>query len=252
MASENTNNTLQGKTALVTGAARRVGAVIAEQLHAAGMNLVLHYRRSEEEVTALCTALNSKRRDSATLAQTDLADVDGFDSLIKAALQWGSLDLLVNNAAVFTPTPIGSVTEVEWDDILNTNLKAPFFLSQAAAPYLRRNHGSIVNIVDIYGQRPLREHTVYSVSKAGLDMLTRSLARELGPDIRVNGIAPGAILWPERGIDGRTKKAILDRTALKRVGSPEDIAQAVLYLAREATYITGQILTVDGGRNISW
>ncbi|HEX5339723.1 MAG TPA: pteridine reductase [Gammaproteobacteria bacterium] len=236
----------------MTGAARRVGAVIAARLHAEGMNVVLHYRRSEAEATALCATLNAKRRDSATLAQVDLADVAGFDSLVKAALQWGSLDLLVNNASSFNSTPIGNVTEADWDDIMDTNLKAPFFLSQAAAPYLRRNHGSIINIVDIYGQRPLREHTAYSVSKAGLDMLTRSLARELGPDVRVNGIAPGAILWPEQGLDGKTRKAILDRTALQRVGSPDDIAGAVVYLARDAGYVTGQILTVDGGRNIGW
>lgn len=252
MESETASNNLKGKTVLVTGAARRVGAALAERLHAEGMNVVLHYRRSEREAARLCTKLNHRRRDSATLAQTDLADVDGFDSLIKAALQWGSLDLLVNNAAVFAPTPVGNVTEVEWDDMLTTNLKAPFFLSQAAAPYLRRNHGSIINIVDIYGQRPLREHTVYSVSKAGLDMLTRSLARELGPDVRVNGIAPGVVLWPEKGIDGKAKKAILDRTALQRAGSPEDVADAVLYLTRDAGYITGQILTVDGGRSLGW
>jgi pteridine reductase len=201
---------------------------------------------------ALCAALNAKRRDSATLSQKDLSDIAGFDSVVKAALQWGSLDLLVNNAATFAPSPIGNVTEGEWDGLMDTNLKAPFFMAQAAAPYLRRNHGAIINIVDIYGQRPLREHTVYSVSKAGLDMLTRSLARELGPDVRVNGIAPGAILWPEQGIDGKAKKAILDRTALQRVGSPEDIASAVVYLARDAGYVTGQILSVDGGRNIGW
>lgn len=249
---ENDTRKLAGKTALVTGAARRVGAVIAERLHAEGMNVVLHYHRSEAEAAALCATLNAKRRDSATLAQKDLSDIAGFDSMVKAALQWGSLDLLVNNAASFTATPIGNVTEAEWDELMETNLKAPFFLSQAAAPYLRRNHGSIVNIVDIYGQRPLREHTVYSISKAGLDMLTRSLARELGPDIRVNGIAPGAILWPDKGIDGKAKKAILDRTALQRVGSPQDIAGAVVYLARDAGYVTGQILSVDGGRNIGW
>lgn len=248
----NDTRKLAGKTALITGAARRVGAAIAERLHAEGMNVVLHYHRSEGEASALCNRLNASRRDSAMLAQKDLADVAGFDSIIKAALQWGSLDLLVNNAAMFSPTPIGSVTEADWDQLMDTNLKAPFFLSQAAAPYLRRNHGSIVNIVDIYGQRPLREHTVYSVSKAGLDMLTRSLARELGPDVRVNGIAPGAILWPEQGLDGKSKKAILDRTALQRVGSPDDIAGAVVYLARDAEYVTGQILSVDGGRNIGW
>lgn len=243
---------LKNRTALVTGAAKRVGAAIAERLHAEGMNVVLHFRRSDTEAAALCAALNEKRRDSATLAQTDLAEIGGFDSLVKAALQWGSLDLLVNNASLFHATPIGNVSEADWDEIIGTNLKAPFFLAQAAAPYLRRNHGSIVNIVDIYGQRPLREHTVYSVSKAGLDMLTRSLARELGPDVRVNGIAPGVILWPEQGLDGKDKKAILDRTALKRIGSPEDIAGAVVYLARDAGYVTGQIIAVDGGRSVNW
>ncbi|HET7921670.1 MAG TPA: pteridine reductase [Gammaproteobacteria bacterium] len=249
---ENDTAKLAGRTALVTGAARRVGVIIASRLHAEGMNVVLHYRRSEGEAAALCNKLNALRRDSAVLAQTDLADVAGFDSLVKTSLQWGSLDLLVNNASVFQSSTVGQVGEGEWDEILGTNLKAPFFLAQAAAPYLRRNHGSIVNIVDIYGQRPLTGHTLYSVSKAGLDMLTRSLARELGPDVRVNGIAPGAILWPEKGLDGKDKKAILDRTALKRIGSPEDIAGAVLYLARDAEYVTGQILAVDGGRSVGW
>ena len=216
------------------------------------MNLVLHYRSSEQEAQTLCHSLNVARRDSAVLAQADLAETGGFDSLIKASLQWGSLDLLVNNASSFYATPIGKVSEADWDNLIISNLKAPFFLSQAAAPHLRKSRGVIINMVDIHARRPLREHTVYSVAKAGLVALTLSLARELGPEVRVNGVAPGPILWPTQGLDDQAKQAILDNTALKRAGSPDDIAGAIVYLVRDAEYVTGQILAVDGGRSIGW
>ncbi len=248
----NDTRTLTGKTALVTGAARRIGAVTARRLHAEGMNLVLHYRSSEQDAQALCQALNEIRRDSAVPAQADLADIDGFASLIKTSLQWGSLDLLVNNASVFYPTPIGKVSESDWDDLMTSNLKAPFFLCQAAAPHLKKSYGVIINMLDIHARRPLREHTLYSTAKAGLAMLTLSLARELGPEVRVNGVAPGPILWPTQGLDDKAKQAILDNTALKRAGSPDDIAGAIIYLVRDAEYVTGQILSVDGGRSIGW
>ena len=243
---------LDGKTALITGAARRIGAAVTQRLHAEGMNVVLHYRSSEQNAQALCRSLNAVRRDSAVLAQADLAEIGEFDSLIKASLQWGSLDLLVNNASSFYATPLGKITEADWDNLMISNLKAPFFLSQAAAPQLAKSHGVIINMLDIHARRPLRNYSVYSVAKAGLAALTLALARELGPEVRVNGIAPGPILWPAQGLDEQTKQAILEHTALKRAGSPEDIAGAIVYLARDAEYVTGQILAVDGGRSIGW
>ena len=249
---KNDTRKLAGKTALITGAARRIGAVTAQRLHAAGMNVVLHYRSSEQEAQALCNTLNAARRDSAVLAQADLANLAGLGSLVKTALQWGSLDVLVNNASTFHATPIGGVSEADWDDLMTSNLKAPFFLAQAAAPQLRKNHGVIINMVDIHARRPLKEHAVYSAAKAGLVMLTLALARELGPEVRVNGIAPGPILWPTHGLDDGAKQAILDNTALKRAGSPDDVAGAIVYLVRDAEYVTGQILSVDGGRSIGW
>lgn len=241
-----------GQTALVTGAAKRLGAVIARRLHAEGMNLLLHYKKSEQEAVALCKELNKLRKDSAAIAQADLANTQGLESLVKAALQWGRLDVLVNNASSFRPTPLGSVGEDDWDELMASNLKAPFFLSQAAAVHLKKNHGSIVNMVDIHARRPLKDHTVYCAAKAGLAMLTLSLAKELGPEIRVNGVAPGPVLWPDTGLDAATKKSILEGTALKRKGSPEDVAGAVLYLVRDAEYVTGQIIAIDGGRSIGW
>lgn len=243
---------LAGKTALVTGAARRIGAALAQRLHQEGMNLVLHYRSSEQEAQALCKKLNAVRPDSAMLAQADLANTRGLDSLIKTALQWGSLDLLVNNASLFYATPMGQVNEAHWHELMDTNLKAPLFLSQAAAPHLKKSAGAIINMLDIHARRPLRGHSVYSTSKAGLAMLTRSLARELAPEVRVNGVAPGPILWPEQGLDETARQSILDSTALKRAGSPEDVAGLIVYLVSEADYVTGQIIAVDGGRSIGW
>ena len=246
------NPKLAGRTALVTGSAKRLGAAIARALHAEGMNLLLHYNKSEQEALALAEELNKTRADSAAVAQADLANTQGLESLVKAALQWQGLHLLVNNASAFRPTPLGAVGEDDWDELMASNLKAPFFLAQAAAVHLRKSHGSIINLIDIHAYRPLREHTVYCAAKAGLVMLTLSLAKELGPEVRVNGVAPGPVLWPDSGLDAATKKSILEATALKRKGSPEDIAGAVLYLVRDAEYVTGQILAVDGGRSIGW
>ncbi len=237
--------------ALITGAARRVGAVIARRLHAEGMSLVLHYRGSRREAQLLQEELLAQRSDSVVLIQANLLQVSKSSHLIKEAEGvWGRLDVLINNASTFYPTSVGNITEAHWDDLLGVNLKAPLFLSQAAAPYLARQKGSIINITDIHAERPLRFHSVYCAAKAGLVMLTQSLAQELGPDIRVNAIAPGAIMWPEEGMDELTKRRIVSKTALKRHGDPSDIAEAVYYLLHGAQFMTGQVLTVDGGRSL--
>lgn len=247
------SNVLAGKTALVTGAARRVGAVIVRVLHRAGANVVIHYRSSAAEAQRLAGELNALRAGSASLAECDLLDVTRHSGLIAAALQtFGALDILVNNASTFYPTPLGDLTEVDWDDLVGTNLKAPLFLAQAAAAALHERRGLIINLADIHGRRPLRRYPVYSVAKAGVVMLTRSLARELGPHVRVNAVAPGPVMWPEDGMDAALQAKILARTALKRPGSAVDVARACLFFATEAPYITGQILAVDGGRSIGW
>ena len=244
---------LAGQSALVTGSARRLGAVIARALHEAGASLVLHYRSSAEAAAALAGELNGVRAGSAVLAQGDLLDAASLAQLARAAVAaFGRLDILVNNASSFYPTPMGEIDERAWSDLIGTNLKAPLFLAQAAAPALHENRGLILNLVDIHGMRPLRRHPVYSVAKAGLIMLTKSLARELGPQVRVNAIAPGPVLWPEEGMDELLRKRIIDRTALKRGGSPQDVARAALYFACDAPFVTGQVLAVDGGRSIGW
>jgi len=238
---------------LITGAAHRIGAVTARTLHAHGFNVALHYRSSAEAAEALATELNGLRADSVVTLQGDLHDTAALPALVeRAADTWGRLDMLVNNASSFYPTPIGEVGEAQWDDLIGSNLKAPFFLAQAAATQLATHRGCIVNIVDIHAERPLKGHPVYSVAKAGLVMMSRALARELGPKIRVNAVAPGAILWPEQGLDEADKESILERTALKRQGTPADIARAVLFLIRDADYMTGQVLTVDGGRSLGY
>ena len=240
------------KVALITGAARRIGAETAHQLHANGVKLVLHYRTSREPAQALQDELNAIRKDSVILIQADLLDTHKLPAVIKeAASAWGKLDILINNASSFYPTPIGSVTDSQWEDLMGTNLKAPFFLAQAATPHLRSTQGCIVNIADIHADRPLKQYSVYSMAKAGLVMLTKSLACELGPYIRVNAIAPGAIIWPENEMDDITKQRILSRTYLKRQGDPTNIAHAVLFLVRDAMYTTGHILNVDGGRSLN-
>jgi pteridine reductase len=242
---------LSNKVALVTGAARRVGAEIVRQLHGQGMNIVLHYRSSREDAQALQDELHKNRKDSVVLIQADLMHTSKIASTVKEAVNaWGQLDVLVNNASGFYPTPIGSVDENQWDYLIGSNLKAPFFLCQSAAEHLRKQQGCIINIVDIHAERPLKNYPVYSIAKAGLVMLTKTLARELGPEIRVNGVAPGAILWPD-DIDEVTKQRIISRTALKRRGDPEDIARTIVFLVKDSHYITGQIITVDGGRTLT-
>jgi pteridine reductase len=242
---------LSNKIVLITGAAHRIGATTARMLHAEGMNILLHYRNSREAAETLQAKLNAIRSDSVHLIQADLHDTANLPALVEQAISiWGRLDVLINNASSFYATPIGSVTETQWDDLIGSNLKAPFFLSQAAAPFLREQQGCIVSIVDIHAERPLKEFPVYSMAKAGLVMLTKSLACELGPEIRVNAIAPGAILWPEN-LGENEKEKIISRTFLKRQGAPEDIASAILYLIRDAGYMSGQILTLDGGRSLN-
>ncbi len=245
--------TLNGQVALVTGAARRIGAAISRRLHHHGANVAIHYRDSSDEANALCDELNAARPDSAMSLRADLSDTSAFPELIDSVTEWhGQLDILINNASSFYPTELGHVSEADWDNLIGTNLKAPLFLAQAALVPLRSSRGVIVNIVDIHAQRPLRNHAVYGAAKAGLAMLTRSLAKDLGPEIRVNGVSPGAILWPETELSDAAKKSILGQIPLGRTGEPDDIAGCVLYLVRDATYVTGQIIAVDGGRSIGW
>lgn len=246
-------DTLDGKVALVTGAARRIGAAIATRLHAGGARVVIHYRGSKADAESLADSLNDLRSDSATTLQANLLDTPTLPDLIEDVLDWGGrLDILVNNASSFYPTPVGEITQQEWQDLVGSNLKAPLFLSQAAVPALRRRGGTIVNLVDIHAQRPLRNHPVYGAAKAGLAMLTRSLAKDLAPEIRVNGVSPGAILWPEDSMSDAVKQSIINQVPLERPGDPQDIAGAVLYLVRDATYVTGQIIAIDGGRSVGW
>ncbi|MHB1815762.1 MAG: pteridine reductase [Steroidobacteraceae bacterium] len=248
-----TDAPLAGKTALVTGGARRLGAVIAHALHGAGARIVLHYRSSADAAQALADQLNSVRAGSVVLAGADLLAPEAIPRLAETAqAAFGRLDILVNNASTFYPTPIGGIDEHAWTDLIGTNLKAPLFLAQALSDALRVNSGLILNLVDIHGLRPLRHHALYSVAKAGLIMLTKSLARELGPQVRVNAIAPGPVMWPESGVDEALRRRIIERTALKRGGSPEDIARAALFFACDAPFVTGQILAVDGGRSVGW
>ena len=252
MDAEQNTLSLAGKVVLVTGASHRIGATIVRLLHAEGMNVILHYRHSREAAQAIQQELNAIRDESVILIQADLHETAKINEMVREAVKgWGRIDAIINNASSFYPTPIGKIDERVWDDLIGSNLKAPLFLCQAAAPYLKQQQGNIVNIVDIHADRPLKEHTVYSIAKAGLVMLTKSMARELGPDVRVNAVAPGAILWPENDIDDVTKKRILSGTVLKRQGSPDDIARAVRFLIKEANYMSGQILTVDGGRTLS-
>lgn len=242
------------KVALITGAARRIGAEIAHTLHAAGMNVVLHYHRSETEAQRLCHVFNEQRPHSASLVQADLLDIANLENVVKQAVhEWGHLDILINNASRFQKTAVGHVTQEIWDDLLNSNLKAPFFLAQAAASHLQKQHGCIVNITDVHAERPMRDYGVYCISKAGLVMMTQTLAKELGPQVRVNAVSPGTVAWPEgdNTLDEASKEKILSRTALHRHGTPKDIAKAVLFLVQDADYITGEVLAVDGGRLLS-
>jgi len=245
---------LKGKVALVTGSARRIGAVTVRMLHQAGADVVVHYRSSSDDAKKLAAELNKVRPNSCYLQRADLLEINQLPILVDAIIeQAGRLDILVNNASTFYPTTVGEITEADWDNLMGSNLKAPLFLSQAVAPYLIKNNGCIVNMVDVHGFRPMKGYPVYSAAKAGLLMLTQSLARELGPSVRVNGVAPGAILWPEaeENQNQGEQQALLDKTALKREGTPEDIAKTVLFLVRDADYITGQVIPVDGGRMLN-
>ena len=237
---------------LVTGAARRIGASIARTLHAAGYDVALHCRNSYDELEALVAELEGTRRESTVALQADLADADCLPELVDAALsRFGRLDALVNNASAFHATPVGTITPAQWDDLFAANARAPLFLAQAAAPALAEQRGAIVNLVDIYAERPLPGHAVYCMAKAALAMATRALALELAPDVRVNGIAPGAVLWPDGGKDEAGRERIIERTPLARMGTPGDVAGAVLWLLRDAPFVTGEILRIDGGRSLA-
>jgi len=248
---EETN--LNGKWALITGAGKRLGECTARTLHQHGANIAIHYRGSEKPAQELADSLNGLREGSAFTVQADLLDNDALNSLVdQVVAHTGQLDILVNNASSFYPTPLGTVTEDQWTDLIGSNLKAPLFLSQAALPYLRKDNGVIINIVDIHSQRPLKEHTVYGPAKAALAMLTKTLAKDLAPEVRVNGVSPGAILWPDEGMPEKVAQSIINQVPMKRVGDPTDIARTVLFLIKDAPYITGQIIAVDGGRSVGW
>ena len=244
-------NTLEGKVAVITGGARRIGACIARILHREGMKLVIHYHESADAARELQAELHHHRSDSVLLVGTDLLDPAKLEKLVsQATTEFGQLDALVNNASSFYPTPIGQTTDKQWEELIGVNLKAPYFLSQAAAGALIETNGCIINLVDIYAERPLKNYPVYNVAKAGLIGLTRTLARELGPEVRVNAVSPGAILWPEGDVDEIAERRLISRPPLKRTGTPTDIAQTVLFLVRDAEFLTGQIVNVDGGRSI--
>jgi len=245
--------TLAGKWALITGAGRRVGAAIARSLHGEGAGVAIHYRGSAAEAESLARALNDARPGSALAVRADLLQTGQLPALVSKVVDHsGRLDILVNNASSFYPTPLAEISEEQWADLLGTNLKAPLFLAKAALPHLKSSRGVIINIVDIHAIRPLKDHTMYGAAKAGLGFLTRALARDLAPDVRVNGVAPGAILWPDGGISDRMRDSVLKQIPMRRVGEPDDIATCVLYLVRDAHYVTGQIIAVDGGRSVGW
>jgi pteridine reductase len=238
--------------ALITGAARRIGAAIARRLHDAGYDLALHCRNSRSELDALIAELELARAQSTLALQAELGDVNGLAALVSAAVdRFGRLDALVNNASAFYPTPVDTATPAQWDELFGANVRAPYFLAQAAAPALAEHDGAIVNIVDIYADSPLPQHSLYCMSKAALAMMTKALARDLGPAVRVNGVAPGAVLWPDYGKSYVDREAMVERTPLKRTGSPQDVAGAVLWLLRDAPFVTGEIVRVDGGRHLA-
>jgi pteridine reductase len=245
---------VQGKVVLVTGGAKRVGAAICRSLHAAGANIALHYRYSAQEAKALQSELNMQRPKSVAVFHADLLDLKAIPKLVQKVIRkYSRLDALVNNASSFYPTPLAEVDEQQWHDLLGTNLKAPLFLSQAAHAELRRNHGAIVNIVDIHADRPMHGYLLYSVAKGGLAALTKCLAQEMAPQVRVNGVAPGVIIWPETSewADVEQRRKIVAHTLLKREGEPDDIARTVKFLLSDAPYITGQVIAVDGGRSVN-
>jgi pteridine reductase len=256
MDNSNANSTnseiAETRVALITGGAKRIGAATTKQLHQAGYNVVIHCRMSRQAADILAEDLNTLRANSANVIQGDLNNETVYDNLIEQTLAfWNRLDVLINNASSFYPTPVGLITLDDWNNLINSNMKAPLFLAQAAAPYLKKTQGNIINMIDVHAQRPMKDHLVYCAAKAGLSMITLSLAKDLGPEIRVNGVAPGAILWPDNDMPEHTKSLILERTSLKRPGQPIDIAKTILFLAKDADYITGQIIAVDGGRTLN-
>ena len=237
------------KTALITGGAARIGAQIVKTLHHNQFNIIIHCNQSKDKAQLLCDELNSIRANSVEIVSGNLNNIDELDSLVSSIK---SIDLLVNNASVFYPKSVEDSEMKDWDDVININLKAPFFLSKGLSKTLSKNDGSIINIIDIHSERPLKKHAIYNISKAGLKMLTQTLAKELAPRIRVNGVSPGSILWPQNSaeISEDDKNLMLERIALHRQGSPQDIADTVLFLAN-SNYITGQIINIDGGRTLN-
>lgn len=241
------HDSTRAPVALISGAARRIGAEVARRLHGDGHDVVIHHNSSSNAAQALATELNALRASSALAVQADLCAVSACGELVARALAWRArLDVLVNNASTFYPTPIDSADEEQWDDLMGTNLRAPYFLTQAAVPALREARGAVVNIVDIHAERPNRDHSIYCAAKAGLVALTRALALDLAPDVRVNAVAPGAILWPA-GMGAAEQQRTLARVPMGRIGSTAEIARAVSYLIHPDSYVTGQILAVDGG-----
>ena len=241
------------KWALVTGGAKRIGATIAETLHNNGFNVAIHYNSSSDSAEQLCAQLNAKKQDSSIAIGADLLDQSSLENLIPSLIEKTKrLDVLVNNASTFYPTPIEKIALEDWENLFGTNLKAPLFLSKYAAKYLRQSRGTIINIIDIHSKKPLKDHPIYGSAKSGLAMLTRSLASDLAPAVRVNGISPGLILWPENNPSDQVKNNILQQIPLKKIGTSEDIANCVLFLIEDAPYITGEIIAVDGGRSMGW
>ena len=241
------------KWALVTGGAKRIGATIAETLHNNGFNVAIHYNSSSDSAEQLCAQFNAKKQDSSIAIGADLLDQSSLENLIPSLIEKTKrLDVLVNNASTFYPTPIEKIALEDWENLFGTNLKAPLFLSKYAAKYLRQSRGTIINIIDIHSKKPLKDHPIYGSAKSGLAMLTRSLASDLAPNVRVNGISPGLILWPENNPSDQVKNNILQQIPLKKIGTSEDIANCVLFLIEDAPYITGEIIAVDGGRSMGW
>ncbi len=241
------------KWALVTGGAKRIGATIAETLHNNGFNVAIHYNSSSDSAEQLCAQFNAKKQNSSIAIGADLLDQSSLENLIPSLIEKTKrLDVLVNNASTFYPTPIEKITLEDWENLFGTNLKAPLFLSKYAAKYLQQSRGTIINIIDIHSKKPLKDHPIYGSAKSGLAMLTRSLASDLAPDVRVNGISPGLILWPENNPSDQVKNNILQQIPLKKIGTSEDIANCVLFLIEDAPYITGEIIAVDGGRSMGW